>query len=306
VTASNQAKTYGQTAALGTTAFTTAGLVNGDSVSGVTLASSGAPAGASVAGSPYAITPSNAQGSGLGNYTISFVNGALSVNPAGLTVTASNQAKTYGHAAALGTTAFTIAGLVNGDTVSSVSLASAGAPASATVAGSPYAITPSAAAGTGLANYTISYVNGALSVNPAGLTAALTGTVSKTFDGTTAATLADSNYILHGVVGEDNVVLNNPTTGSYASANVGVAIPVSVSGLALSGAAAVNYVLASTNATADIGIITPVPGTSAPTGEILFPLTQPQPVAEVDSLTVYPFKNLVSGPLYTISGDLGR
>ena len=42
----------------------------------------------------------------------------------------------------------------------SVSLASPGAPATATVAGSPYPITASAAVGTGLGNYTISYVDG--------------------------------------------------------------------------------------------------------------------------------------------------
>ncbi|HEY5175463.1 MAG TPA: hypothetical protein VII95_07850 [Terriglobales bacterium] len=44
-------------------------------------------------------------------------------------------------------------------------LSSAGAAATATVAGSTYSIAPSAALGTGLSNYTISYVNGQLTVN---------------------------------------------------------------------------------------------------------------------------------------------
>ena len=50
-------------------------------------------------------------------------------------------------------TEFTASGLVNGDTVTSVTLTSAGSAATATVAGSPYTIVPSAAVGTGLANY---------------------------------------------------------------------------------------------------------------------------------------------------------
>jgi len=56
---------------------------------------------------------------------------------------------------------------VTGDSVTSVSLLSAGAAATATVAGSPYSIIPFNAVGTGLANYTISYVPGALTVTPA-------------------------------------------------------------------------------------------------------------------------------------------
>ena len=48
----------------------------------VTLASGGGVAAAAVAGSPYDIVPSAAVGTGLGNYAISYDNGALSVNPA--------------------------------------------------------------------------------------------------------------------------------------------------------------------------------------------------------------------------------
>ena len=48
------------------------------------------------------------------------------VEQAALDVTANDRTKTYGDTLVLGTTAFTTAGLVNGDTVTSVSLASAG------------------------------------------------------------------------------------------------------------------------------------------------------------------------------------
>jgi hypothetical protein len=160
ITATNQSKTYGTTAALGTTAFTPSGLVNSDTVTGVTLASGGSPAGATVG--TYLITPSAATGTGLTNYTITYANGTLTVTPKALTITATNRSKTYGSSLALGTTAFTTSGLVNGNTVSSVTLTSAGTAASAPVG--TYPIFPSAASGSGLSNYTIGYVNGTLTV----------------------------------------------------------------------------------------------------------------------------------------------
>ena len=109
-------------------------------------------------------------GTGLSNYTISYVNGSLTVNPAALTITADSTSKTYGQTVTFAGTEFTESGLVNGDTVTSVTLTSAGAAATATVGGSPYRIVASEAEGTGLCNYTISYVNGSLTVNTAALT----------------------------------------------------------------------------------------------------------------------------------------
>jgi len=78
VKASDVIKTFGQTPAL--TAFTTAGLINGDTISSVTETSPGAAADASVVGSPYAITPSNAIGTYVPtNYTTTYIPGALTV-----------------------------------------------------------------------------------------------------------------------------------------------------------------------------------------------------------------------------------
>ena len=74
---------------------------------------------------------------------------------AALTITASDQTKPYGTTFTFAGTEFTATGLQGTDSVTSVTLTSAGAPATATVAGSPYPIVPSAAVGTGLANYTI-------------------------------------------------------------------------------------------------------------------------------------------------------
>jgi len=165
ITANNASKTYGQTATFLGTAFTVTGLLNGNSVTSVTLTSTGAPAPAAVGA--YPIVPSAAVGTGLTNYTITYATtGTLTVNPAGLTITASNASKTYGQTFA--GTAFTVSGLLNGNTVTSVTLTSAGALAAAAVG--TYPIVPSAAVGTGLTNYTITYVNGTLTVNRAALT----------------------------------------------------------------------------------------------------------------------------------------
>src|SRR5438552_9675072 len=163
ITANDKSKTYGDTVSFAGTDFTTGmgQLVNGDSVSSVTLTSAGAAATATVAGSSYAVTASAAVGTGLANYTITYHDGHLTVNPKGLDITANNRTKTYGDSVTFAGAEF-IAGagqLINGDSVTSVTLMSAGAAASAVVAGSPYAITPSAAIGSGLGNYIISYHN---------------------------------------------------------------------------------------------------------------------------------------------------
>jgi uncharacterized protein YjiK len=169
VTASDQSKTYGQAASLGTSAFaiTTGVLYGEDTLTGVTLSSDGATATAAVADSPYAIVPSDAQGAGLNNYTIGYQDGSLTVNPASLTITAKDATKTFGQSLTFTGTEFTTAGLLNSDTVDTVTLSSDGAAATATVSGSPYSTVPGEATGTGLGNYLITYTNGQLTVSPA-------------------------------------------------------------------------------------------------------------------------------------------
>jgi hypothetical protein len=170
VTASNVAKGYGDAPTL--SGFTTSPLKNGETVGSVSVSSPGAVATAPVAGSPYAITPSDATGGSFtpSNYTIAYANGVLTVTPAALTVTASNVAKGYGETPTL--TGFTTSPLKNGETVGSVTQTSPGAVTTAPVAGSPYAITPSEASGGNFtpSNYTIAYNNGVLTVTPAPLT----------------------------------------------------------------------------------------------------------------------------------------
>ncbi len=83
--------------------------------------------------------------------------------------------------------------------------------------------------------------------------------VSKEYDGNTDAVLIPANYLLNDVVGEDEVVLNNPASGVYENKNGGGHKNVTVSGLTISGADADNYVLGSSTVTGAIGTITPKP-----------------------------------------------
>lgn len=168
IAAAGQSSTYGTAYSLQTglgTGYTESGLVNGDNVAGVTLTASGTGTNtgslSTTNAGAYAILASAASGTGLSNYNISYVSSALSVGKAALTIAAADQSKIYG-ATSLGTTAFTDTGLVNSDTISGVTLSSAGSVATAAAGSGPYAITASAAQGTGLSNYNISYANGGL------------------------------------------------------------------------------------------------------------------------------------------------
>ncbi len=80
VTATNMSKVFGQTLGFAGTEFATGGLFGSDSVASVTLTSAGTLNTAPV--NTYDIVPSNASGSGLGNYNISYVNGTLTVTEA--------------------------------------------------------------------------------------------------------------------------------------------------------------------------------------------------------------------------------
>src|SRR5207249_4939988 len=162
--ADNKTKTYGQLNPTLTATIT--GTVNGDILNYTLSTSATQFSGVGT----YAITVSLGSNP---NYNVTATNGTLTINQANATGTANNKikaenrTKTFGDTYTADTTTpsldFTVTDtLYNGDTVTSIMLTSAGYAAGATVAGSPYTITPSAAVGTGLGNYTISYVNGSL------------------------------------------------------------------------------------------------------------------------------------------------
>jgi hypothetical protein len=113
---------------------------------------------------------SSLSGAQKDNYTLTQPVGLTgTILPAGLTITAGDQTKTYGQTLAFGSgaTQFTSNGLQDGETIGSVTLACDGGGAAAPVAS--YPIIPSAATGGTFSadNYDISYLPGNLTVNPA-------------------------------------------------------------------------------------------------------------------------------------------
>ena len=93
------------------------------------------------------------------------------------------------------------------------------------------------------------------------ITPGLTGTVSKSYDGTPTATLAPGNFTVAGAVDGDTVTLSG--SGSYDNRNVGTTKTVTATGItasAVNGAATVyGYAVSPTTASANIGTITAAP-----------------------------------------------
>ncbi|MDO9365005.1 MAG: YDG domain-containing protein [Methylotenera sp.] len=92
------------------------------------------------------------------------------------------------------------------------------------------------------------------------VTASLTGTVSKVYDGNTDATLVSGDYSVTGTVDGDSVNLAQ-TSASYDDKNVGTTKTVTASGLSIDsatngGATVYGYQLTNTTANANVGAIT--------------------------------------------------
>ncbi|NJS13411.1 MAG: hypothetical protein HC788_00995 [Sphingopyxis sp.] len=95
-----------------TNGFTVTGLLNGDTVTGV----SGLGAGTNVG--TYADNLSAAAGSGLGNYTITYENGGLTLTPAALRIIGNSVSRVY--SGIVQTNGFTVSGLLGADQVTGV------------------------------------------------------------------------------------------------------------------------------------------------------------------------------------------
>src|SRR6185503_7707371 len=165
------------------------------------------------------------------NYDFAFVNGALTVTQALLTVSANNQSKIYGDA--LPTFTVSYSGFVNGEDTNVLSgepeLTTTATPGSG-VGSSPYLI--AITNGTLVAdNYSFVFGNGELSVVVASLTPNITAS-DKTYDGTTTAAILSRT--LSGVVGSDDVSLTGGTA-AFDDKHVGPGKTVTASGLTLSG-----------------------------------------------------------------------
>jgi len=186
------------------------GLVNGDTLAGVT---SGTASYATTATTASNIGSYAINGSGLsansGNYSFTFAQAAgnataLTINPASLTVVADPLARFYG--AANPALTYVATGLVNGDTLSG-NLAT-----SATAASSigTYGITQGSLAAS--SNYALSFTGALLTINPAALTV-VADPLSRTY-GAANPTLT---YVTTGLVNGDTLSGNLATSATTAS-----------------------------------------------------------------------------------------
>jgi hypothetical protein len=244
------------------------------------------PAGA-FTGSPVLQTAATTQ-SGVGNYVITgslgtlasdfnygfqFVSGTLHIDPAVLTASLTGVVrKTYDGTTVASPTGANVllSGVLAGDDVT-VSGATGAYDNKNVGTGKLVNVGGLNLAGADKNNYVLASSNLSAAIgtiDPALLTASLTGTVRKTYDGTVAASLSGSNYLLSGVIAGDSVALNPAASGSYDNKNAGTGKLVSVSGLSLAGADKNNYVLASSNASAAVGVIDPALLTASLTGVV--------------------------------------
>ena len=238
VTANNGSMIYGSTPPndLG---YTVSGWKNSDtgSVTGASVVTDAMST--SNVGSGYVTTASGGliTSTAAGNYDLSYAPGNFSVTPRALKITAKGASKTYGEVASL--TAYSVNGLVNGDTVSTITLTSAGSAASANAA--TYDIIASNATGSGLSNYAIDYVDGALTVAKAKLM--VTADNGEMIYGDTVPTIGYTVSGWKNGQGDAFLVGVIVTTNANPTSNVGTYYSTMAAGGQLSGAAFGNYTL---------------------------------------------------------------
>jgi hypothetical protein len=211
----------------------------------------------------YAITPS---GAAAANYVFSYVPGVLTITdrdvpiitwatPApityGDTLTSSdlNATAAFGGSPVAGTFAYSI----GGTSVGAGSVVPAGNP----VLTATFTPTDTVTYATGTtAQVTMTVARRQLTVT--GITAA-----DRLYDGTRTAVLTTSGAALVGVVGGDPVTLDAANAlGTFDTADPGTGKTVTVSGLALAGAAQANYAVAQPSTTATITATAPGAATS--------------------------------------------
>lgn len=156
ITAASPTKAYGGAVPAVTPGYS--GFVNGDSAASLTTAPTCSTTAKS--SSPVGSYPTSCTGAVDNNYTISYVGGSIKVTPAPLNVTASSATTTYGQAPPAITPSYS--GFVNGDSASSLTAQ----PKCSTTATQSSALGtyPTSCSGAVDANYTISYVAGAVTV----------------------------------------------------------------------------------------------------------------------------------------------
>lgn len=255
-------KTYDGTAAatLDTAAVSLSGLVGGQTL-GLTVGAAvfvDKNVGANKVVSATSVALANGTGV-ASNYTASQPTGVTgSITPKALSVsgiTAARKLYDGTTAATVSTTGAVLTGLVAGD---AVTVGVTGAFADKNVGVAKTVFLTSTKGGADAGNYTMAdQVSATAAITPKAVTVSGLGVADKTADGTTAAAIATPGT-LAALVANDNVKLDATTaTAQFAQPAPGTGIPVSVTGLVLSGTDAGNYVIPASSAST--GTILPAP-----------------------------------------------
>lgn len=268
-------------------AATSSGFISGDTIT-ISGAASGRNAGTYTSNLSVG-------GTDAGNYTVTVNNADLTINKANLTLQAVTDTKTYDGGTSSTATVAT-SGLRGSDSVSSLSQSYADKNASTNITlnvNGGYTIND----GNSGNNYSVTTqsVNTG-TITQKTLTASLQGSVSKEYDGTTAASIASSNVNLSGFVSGEGAAVN-ATSGIYASKNVvdnqgSGAVSVSLqpsSFTANSNTSLSNYTLP-TSATGNVGTITPAALTVKVNDTAMF-VTQDPNLAVNNGFSYTGFKN---------------
>ncbi len=260
ITANDQTLTYGDSN-LGSSAFSTSGLQDGETVGSVTLNTNASLSSSSnYAVGTWTITASGVSGGTFdsNNYNVSDVAGPLTVNPLTVTVTGLTAgSKVYDGTltATVGGTG-TMVGLISGDVVTVDTSNAVGNFADKNVGhNKTVTITGVTLSGADAGDYQLSPVTTTAAITPASLTVTGITADDKVYDGTPTATLSGlDTATLVGIVGSDDVSVDPSSSylADFNDANVGTGKPVTVSGLALIGADANDYQLTQPSLTADI------------------------------------------------------
>ena len=157
VTAPSGSMTYGATVPAIAPAYS--GWVNGEGPSVLTTAPTCSTAATSASG--VGTYKTSCSGAAAANYTFSYVDGSVTVNPVLVTVTASSGSMTYGGTVPVITPAYS--GWINGDGPSV--LTTAPTCSTAATSASPAGAYRSSCSGAAAANYTFGYVDGTISVS---------------------------------------------------------------------------------------------------------------------------------------------
>lgn len=202
IAANSAVKVYNGLAWTGGNGVEYSGFMGTDSAADLngTLSYGGTSQGAVNVGN-YSIVPS---GQSSPNYTITYMDGSLTVTPASLAITALDISKNYGTVTSFTGGEFRSTGLQNGETVGRVDLSSTGSGAGSSVANGPYTIMVNNASGGSFNpdNYSTDYTNGSLRVLPVPL-----------------SVIADSHLKIQGT---DDPLLSYSVSGLVNNAQLGV------------------------------------------------------------------------------------